>query len=101
MATKLPKLSKTELATLARKGWAYQRKSLTKNYEFRDFDDAFGFMARAALTIAHMDHHPAWLNIYNRVYVELTTHDAGGVTAKDMALATLMDRIAVRFSGKR
>ena len=97
----LTKSSKADIAKYVKKGWASQRKSLTKHYIFESFDDAFGFMSRAALTIAKLDHHPAWFNVYNKVYVELTTHDASGVTAKDLELAGLLDKIATRYQAKR
>lgn len=77
-------------------GWraAEGRDAIAKTYQFADFNAAFGFMARAALVAEAMDHHPEWFNVYNRVEVTLTTHDAGGVTAKDIALAARMDAFA-------
>jgi 4a-hydroxytetrahydrobiopterin dehydratase len=64
---------------------------------FRDFNEAFGFMARAALAAEKSDHHPDWRNVYKTVEVSLSTHDAGGVTARDVALATAMNEIAAKL----
>ena len=101
MTPQITKSARIDIAKMTKKGWAYQRKTLSKHYVFTNFDDAFGFMARMALDIAKHDHHPAWFNVYNKVYVEWTTHDAGGVTAKDLELASLTDKIAARFLTKR
>ncbi len=70
------------------------RDAITKSFKFADFNAAFGFMARAALFAEQANHHPEWFNVYNRVDVTLATHDAGGVTEKDIDLARKMDRIA-------
>ena len=70
------------------------RDAIIKTFTFKDFNAAFGFMSRAALQAEKMDHHPEWYNIYNRVEVTLATHDAGGVTQKDIDLAAFMDRAA-------
>jgi 4a-hydroxytetrahydrobiopterin dehydratase len=67
------------------------RDAISKSYAFKDFSAAFGFMARVALKAEQMDHHPEWFNVYNKVDVTLATHDAGGVTDKDVALAKFMD----------
>ena len=77
-------------------GWAAAegRDALVKSFKFKDFNAAFGFMARVALTAEKLDHHPEWSNVYNRVEVLLTTHDAGGVTELDVRLARFMDRVA-------
>jgi 4a-hydroxytetrahydrobiopterin dehydratase len=75
-------------------GWAVVEGKLHKDYKFADFIHAFGFMATAALAIEKMGHHPEWFNVYNRVIVDLTTHDAGGITAKDAELAKVLDEIA-------
>jgi 4a-hydroxytetrahydrobiopterin dehydratase len=82
------------LAGLA--GWreAEGRDAITKTFVFADFNAAFGFMARVALAAEKMDHHPEWFNVYKTVTVTLSTHDAGGLTARDIALAQAMDRIA-------
>src|ERR1700731_2266211 len=70
-------------------GWSdvTGRDAITKKFTFKDFNQAFGFMTRAALAAEKMDHHPEWFNVYKTVEVTLSTHDAGGVTEKDVALA--------------
>ena len=74
--------------------WKLQDDKLHREYKFPSFVEAFGFMASAALVAEKLDHHPEWFNVYNKVIVDLSTHDAGGVTEKDFALAEQMDRIA-------
>jgi 4a-hydroxytetrahydrobiopterin dehydratase len=82
------------LAKLA--GWqrVSGRDAIAKTFVFADFNAAFGFMTRAALVAEKMDHHPEWSNVYKTVVVTLTTHDAGGVTGRDIALAEAMERFA-------
>jgi 4a-hydroxytetrahydrobiopterin dehydratase len=75
------------------------REAITRQYRFVDFDAAFAFMARVALLASKMDHHPEWLNVYNKLDVTLATHDAGGVTQKDIDLALAMDGYAALMSG--
>jgi len=70
------------------------RDAIARRFEFRNFSEAFAFMTRVALLAEKMDHHPEWFNVYNRVEVTLSTHDAGGVTEKDIALAKAMDAYA-------
>ena len=70
------------------------RPALTRTLRFADFNAAFGFMTRTAIRAEQLDHHPEWFNVYNRVDVLLTTHDAGGVTELDVQLATFMDQAA-------
>jgi 4a-hydroxytetrahydrobiopterin dehydratase len=77
-------------------GWVYNGK-LHKQFTFPNFIHAFGFMATSAMVIEKMDHHPEWSNVYNRVTIDLTTHVAGGVTARDFELARELERIAQRF----
>ena len=67
------------------------RNGIARSFKFRDFSEAFAFMARTALAAEQADHHPEWSNVWNRVDVLLTTHSAGGLTAKDVALAKRMD----------
>jgi 4a-hydroxytetrahydrobiopterin dehydratase len=79
------------LATLD--GWSLQDAKLHKTYKFADFVQAWGFMARAALIAEAMNHHPEWFNVYNTVRVDLSTHDAGGVTMMDIELARKMEAL--------
>ena len=84
-------------AALARlSGWSEVsgRDAIAKKFTFKDFNQAFGFMTRAALVAEKMDHHPEWFNVYKTVEVTLSTHDAGGVTELDVKLAEAMDRLA-------
>jgi 4a-hydroxytetrahydrobiopterin dehydratase len=77
-------------------GWSEVagRDAITRKFVFKDFNQAFGFMTRAALIAEKMDHHPEWFNVYKNVEVTLSTHDAGGVTELDIKLATEMDKLA-------
>ena len=68
--------------------------AITRKFQFKDFNAAFAFMTRAALLAEKMDHHPEWFNVYNKVDVTLSTHDAGGITQKDIAMAKAMDSYA-------
>ncbi len=70
------------------------RDAIAKTFKFKDFNAAFGWMTRVALAAESADHHPEWFNVYNRVEVTLSTHDAGGLTEKDVSLARRMDRFA-------
>ena len=85
---------KSALGKLA--GWSdvAGRDAITKTFAFKDFNQAFGFMTRAALVAEKMDHHPEWFNVYKTVAVTLSTHDAGGVSELDIKLAEAMDKIA-------
>ena len=73
-------------------GWSVKNDKLYKEFQFNDFNQAFGFMTRAAMEIEKMNHHPEWFNVYNRITVELTTHDAGGITQLDIDLANTMNK---------
>jgi len=77
-------------------GWRLvdERDAISRTFTFRNFNEAFGFMTRAALVAEAMNHHPEWFNVWNRVEVTLSTHDAGGLTERDLKLAEAMDRIA-------
>lgn len=79
---------------------ASDREAIRRRFTFVDFDAAFAFMTRTALLAAKMDHHPEWFNVYNKVDVTLATHDEGGVTRKDIDLATAMDGYAAMSGGK-
>ena len=79
-------------------GWSVVHGKLHREYKFPDFTHAFGFMATAATAIEKMNHHPEWFNVYNRVVVDLTTHDAGGISKKDFDLAHTLDDIAGKLS---
>ena len=70
------------------------RDAIQKTFTFKDFNEAFGFMTRVALKADQMDHHPEWFNVYNRVEVTLSTHDAGGLTMRDIKLANFMNSAA-------
>src|SRR5262245_37760390 len=78
------------------RGWSEVkgRDAISKKFVFADFNEAFGFMARVALVAEKLDHHPEWSNVYKTVEVTLSTHDAGGLTERDVALAEAMDRFA-------
>ncbi len=93
-----------ESFTKKNKPWRYHRVKgravLTRSYHFSDFTLAFGFMTSVALKAEQMNHHPEWFNVYNKVEVTLTTHDAGGVTALDLKLAAFMDKVAKKMGAK-
>jgi len=78
-------------------GWSVANGKLHREYRFPDFVHAFGFMAAAAVAIEAMNHHPEWFNVWNRVNVDLTTHDAGGITERDFKLARKMEDLAKRM----
>ncbi|WP_041794514.1 4a-hydroxytetrahydrobiopterin dehydratase [Pararhodospirillum photometricum] len=84
----------TALATLPAWSLVPGRDALTRTLTFKDFNEAFGFMARVALIAEKQEHHPEWTNIYNTVHLTLSTHDAGGLTHKDITLAQAIDRLA-------
>ena len=82
-------------------GWANTsdaRDAIEKTFRFADFKTAWAFMSAVALKAEQMDHHPEWFNVYNRVEIVLTTHDADGVTDKDIALGTFMDTLAAKLA---
>lgn len=83
------------LAPLLANGWTRlaDRDAIAKTFTFRNFVEAFGWMTRAALIAEKMDHHPEWTNVYRTVAVTLTSHDAGGLTARDVKLATRLDAL--------
>jgi 4a-hydroxytetrahydrobiopterin dehydratase len=75
-------------------GWTLEAGKLHREYRFASFAEAFGVMTSIALVAERMDHHPEWFNVWNTVRVDLTTHDAGGITANDFELAAAMERLA-------
>ena len=84
---------KAALAGLS--GWTelMDRDAIFRKFVFRDFNEAFGFMSRVALHAEKVDHHPEWFNVYNKVAIMLTTHDAGGVSQRDIEMARFIDRL--------
>lgn len=95
-----PKLADSEItaALAALPEWSVKDAKLHREYRFPDFVHAFGFMATSAIAIEAMNHHPEWSNVWNRVTIDLTTHDSGGITAKDVELAAKLEQIAKRLS---
>ena len=89
------RLSETEITEELKKieGWAIKDNKLHKEFQFDSFNQAFGFMTRAAMEIEIMNHHPEWFNVYNRITVDLTTHDAGGITNNDINLARILNSL--------
>ena len=74
-------------------GWNVTNGKLHKDFIFKDFIEAFGFMSRAAIHIEKMNHHPEWFNVYNKIRVDLVTHDAGGITQNDINLAEILNSL--------
>ena len=95
----MQKLSEADLhaAVSGLNGWQVVNGKLHRVYKFADFIHAFGFMATSALGIEKAGHHPEWFNVYNRVTVDLTTHDAGGITEKDIDLEKFLDEVAKKL----
>jgi 4a-hydroxytetrahydrobiopterin dehydratase len=99
MATKPKKLTEPQIdrALAKLRGWKVQRGKLHKDYRFEDFLHAFGFMQTASIAIEAMNHHPEWFNVYNKVSVDLVTHDAGGITQRDVELAGRLESLAEKW----
>ena len=74
-------------------GWSIVNEKLHKEFQFESFNQAFGFMTRSAMEIEKMNHHPEWFNVYNKITIELTTHDAGGITKNDINLAKILNSL--------
>ncbi len=74
-------------------GWSIKDEKLHKDFKFDDFNQAFGFMTRSAMHIEKMNHHPEWFNVYNRLTIDLMTHDAGGITQNDIDLAKILNSL--------
>lgn len=96
MADKLTPESR-DAALLRLNGWIYDpaADAISHDFKFKDFSEAFGFMTRVALSAQAADHHPEWSNVYNKVTITLSTHDAGGLTDKDVALAEAIDQLLI------
>jgi 4a-hydroxytetrahydrobiopterin dehydratase len=99
----IAKLNDAERATLATHLPAWRlvdgRDAIIRSIRFADFNAAFGFMSRVALAAEKQDHHPEWFNVWNRVDITLSTHDAGGLSKRDVALAEVIDRVATEMGG--
>ncbi|XP_014217937.2 probable pterin-4-alpha-carbinolamine dehydratase, partial [Copidosoma floridanum] len=99
-----PKLStddrEKELSPLLSNGWSVQdnRDALYKEFAFKNFNQAFGFMTRVAMQAEKMDHHPEWFNVYNKVNVTLSSHDVNGLSQRDVKLANFIDKAAKSFT---
>ncbi|WP_312883622.1 4a-hydroxytetrahydrobiopterin dehydratase [Paraburkholderia youngii] len=94
MIQKLTSEERTQqLAKLDRWESVAERDAIRRSFEFADFNEAFGFMTRVAIKAQEMDHHPEWFNVYNKVDITLSTHEANGVTERDIALATFIDSV--------
>lgn len=94
MVDKLTGAARTE-ALKSVPGWAEiaGRDAIKKNFQFRTFAEAWGFMSKVALAAEKMDHHPEWFNVYNKVEITLSTHDAGGLSKRDIDLAKIIDKL--------
>ncbi len=92
----LRKLTLDEISTAVEglDGWSLDQGKLHREFGFADFNEAFGFMTRAALIAEAMNHHPEWFNVYNRVVVDLSTHDVDGISESDLELAARMNKLA-------
>lgn len=94
----MPKVEKLDAAARAAlprdlPDWTVEGEHLKRSFRFADFSEAFAFMTRVALLAEAQDHHPEWFNVWNRVDITLTTHDAGGLSARDLTLATAIDAL--------
>ncbi|AFY73955.1 pterin-4a-carbinolamine dehydratase [Synechococcus sp. PCC 7502] len=88
------KLNPQQLAQIVPQGWqVIAGKKLSREFKFKDFVQAFGFMTKVGIAAEKLEHHPEWLNIYNSVSIDLTTHDAGGITSLDIELATKINAL--------
>ncbi|XP_055354566.1 probable pterin-4-alpha-carbinolamine dehydratase isoform X2 [Paramacrobiotus metropolitanus] len=100
LASKFPKLSSEDrsqhLQPLQNAGWTMVegRDAIHKEFQFKDFNEAFGFMTRVALLAEKMDHHPEWFNVYNKVKITLSSHDVNGLSQRDVKLATFVEEAA-------
>jgi 4a-hydroxytetrahydrobiopterin dehydratase len=96
------KLSKSEIDESLSKlnGWKIEKGKIHREFEFKDFDEAFAFMTRVALQVEKLDHHPEWFNVYNKVVIDLVTHDVDGLSNYDFRLAKIIDGIAKSMRAK-
>ena len=96
----LGKLSETEIQEILKElsGWTVVNGKLHKEMEFTDFNQAWQFMTTAVVEIEKMNHHPEWFNVYNKLVIDLMTHDAGGITENDVNLAKHLDKIQISSS---
>lgn len=92
----LQKLDDDQIASHLAKldGWSLENGKIHKDFQFADFIEAFGFMTRVALAAEAMQHHPEWFNVWNRVSIDLATHDVGGISTSDFELASKIDALA-------
>ena len=92
----LTKLSDDEINSELKSlnGWTIKDGKLHKDFQFESFNQAFGFMTRASMEIEKMNHHPEWFNVYNKLSVDLMTHDAGGITKNDVQLAKILNSLS-------
>lgn len=81
-------------------GWVYKDNFLTRKFKFNDFNEAFTFMTAVAAIANEADHHPNWSNVYNKVEISLTTHDLGGVSQRDILLASAINELILNFSSQ-
>ena len=102
MSTRPRKLSEAEIqaAVEGLEGWKVVGGKLHREYKFASFVEAFGFMASAALVAESMNHHPEWFNVYHTVKIDLTTHDAGGISENDLEMARRFEKLAASRAGK-
>jgi len=102
MSEKLRRISEAEIeaALSGLAGWSVQKGKLHREYRFADFVEAFGFMASAALVAESMNHHPEWSNVYHAVRIDLTTHDLGGISSRDLEMAKRFEALARNHGGK-
>jgi len=102
MSTRPRKLNEEEIQAAVKglEGWKVVSGKLHREYKFASFVEAFGFMASAALVAESMNHHPEWFNVYNTVKIDLTTHDAGGISENDLEMARRFEKLVASHGGK-
>jgi len=102
MSTRPRKLNEEEIQAAVKglEGWKVVNGKLHREYKFASFVEAFGFMASGALVAEAMNHHPEWFNVYNTVKIDLTTHDAGGISENDLEMARRFEKLAATRAGK-